>query len=322
MLYNSVKYIEKGRDPMDKIYYQYIKEIIKEGSFSKASNNLYISQPSLSRSILTLEKKLGIHIFDRSKPHLELTLEGEKYLNYLEKSINLKNEFIEEVNILNNSKSREINIGVIPWKSPVFLPRIIPDFKIKYPNIKVNLTMDNSTNLENLLEKDELDAVVIIGPINNNSLEFREIYSSNIVIMTNKDSRINKEFNKSNDILSNKKLKMKELENENFVLVKNNVRYGRVTRNIFHQFNINPKNIFEVANLDYAINMVSIDMGLSFIPECYAKNNAVQYQNICFFPIDESKVELNLIVVYKKENKDYPTVKNFINFVYNNYNMG
>lgn len=306
---------------MNKPVYEYILEIAKEGSFSKAANNLYISQPSLSRTIINLENKLGVEIFDRSKINIQLTIAGEKLVEYIQKSNALEKEFLSEIELIKCSKNQEINIGVISWKVPIFLPKIIPDFKTNFPNIKVNLTIDDSLSLENMLEKDELDVAIINGPVYNKNLEYRKLYSSNIIVMTNNNSNIFKEQLKTNNKISDKNLNLKDFENETFVILKADFRLGQIARNIFHNYNINPKNILEVANVNLAINMISIGMGISFIPDSFVKNNIIEDQNLCFFSLDKRDFELPLVVTYKKKKSNYASIKNFINFVYENYKL-
>ena len=59
---------------------KYVYEIYKEGSFSRAAKNLYISQPSLSATIKKLEQDIGITIFDRSTTPVQLTDAGKVYI--------------------------------------------------------------------------------------------------------------------------------------------------------------------------------------------------------------------------------------------------
>ena len=71
-------------------YKDYVYEIYKERSFSKAAQNLYISQPALSSAVSKYEKSLGFLIFDRSKNPLRLTSEGKIFLESIENIINIE----------------------------------------------------------------------------------------------------------------------------------------------------------------------------------------------------------------------------------------
>ncbi len=307
---------------MDKVIYQYILEILKERSFSKAASNLYIAQPSLSRAIINFENKLGVKIFDRSKNHIEITPAGEKIVSYIQMLQQLEKELVSDLELIKNANNRAINIGVISWKLPVFLPRVVPEFSARYPNIKVNLSINHSLKLESQLINDDLDIAIINGPIQNNSLKYLMLYSSNIVIIANSDSKLGKTFDLPGEKKdANKTIKMKDIANEDFVLLRNNTRIGQLSRNILHHYNIEPKNIIDVANVNSAIEMVSIGMGLSFIPDLFVKSEAIDKENICHFSIDKSSFKLPLLIVYKEDSMQNPNIKNFVDFVYNNYKI-
>lgn len=306
---------------MNKTIYKYILEILKEGSFSKAADNLYISQPSLSRSIIDLENRLGVKIFDRSKKYIVLTPAGERLVSYIEKSQQLEMELLSDLEAMKKLDSQAINVGVISWKLPVFLPRIIQEFKNNYPNVEINMSINHSVKLEGQLVKDDLDVAIINGPANNKSLEYLELYSSNIIIIANNDSKLVKRLNISKENKADGNIiHMKDIEHENFILLRENTRFGQLSRNILHHYyGAEPKNIIDVANVNSAINMVSIGMGLSFIPDLFVKSGSIDQDNTCYFSIDKSNFKMPLWIIFKKDKAKEPNIKNFIDFVYQNY---
>lgn len=72
---------------------EYIYEVYKEKSFSKAAANLFISQPSLSANVKRIEKRIGYPIFDRSTKPLQLTECGEKYIQAVERIMDIQKNF-------------------------------------------------------------------------------------------------------------------------------------------------------------------------------------------------------------------------------------
>ena len=85
---------------------EYVYEVYKEKSFSKAAQNLFISQPSLSANVKRIEKKVGYPIFDRSTKPLGLTECGEKYIQCVEKMHAAEMEFEKAAEI--RDKIREL----------------------------------------------------------------------------------------------------------------------------------------------------------------------------------------------------------------------
>ncbi len=308
---------------MFRIEDKYIIEIAKQKSFTKAAEKLYIAQPSLSRYILNLEDKLGIKIFDRSKSPIEITEAGEKLIEYIYKFRELEEGLMSELSRLkNNNDKTEVRIGIVPWRIPVFLPKIIPVFTRTYPNINVVLTEDVSPKLENLVLEDRVDVCVINGPVINKNLEFQELSSENIILVVPRASKIasdNYDFKKEQYLTSY--IDIKTLGQEKFILLKENFRLGKISRQIFKHHNIYPKDIIEVSHMNTAISMSSVGLGLTFMPESGVDRQSSGNNSPLYFSIGDPSFDFPLIIAYKKEKYENLSVKKFIDFVKENYKL-
>lgn len=139
---------------------KYVYEIYKEKSFSKAAQNLYISQPSLSARIKKIESELGAPIFDRSTSPLRLTEFGEAYIKAAEEIFQIEQQIENYVNDLNTLKSGHLSIGGSNLFAAYVLPPIILRFKQRYPDITIRLTEGNTAQLEEMLGNNTLDLVI------------------------------------------------------------------------------------------------------------------------------------------------------------------
>ncbi len=135
----------------------YIYEVYRERSFSKAAKNLYISQPSLSASVKKTEERIGAPVFDRGTTPLQLTECGKEYIKCVEKMLDIKNEFANYIKDMDELKKGQLSIGASSYFSSLILPPIIAKFTEKYPLIKVTLVEANSTLLEKRLLAGTLD---------------------------------------------------------------------------------------------------------------------------------------------------------------------
>ena len=90
----------------------YFYEVAELKSISKVSNNLHISQPALSHQLSSLEKQLGVTIFERSNKGVELTDKGKILYNYSKEILKLHNSLLDEINMTSESK-KEVKINVI-----------------------------------------------------------------------------------------------------------------------------------------------------------------------------------------------------------------
>ena len=147
-------------------YKEYVYEIYKEKSFSKAAQNLYISQPSLSARIIRLENELGAPIFDRSTSPLRLTEFGEIYIEAVEELMKLEARVKNHLSDLSALKAGHLSVGASNVFAAYALPPIITAFKRAFPAVDIRLTEGNTADLAYMLEKNELDLV-----IDNNSYD-------------------------------------------------------------------------------------------------------------------------------------------------------
>lgn len=141
-------------------YKNYVYEVYKEKSFSKAASKLYVSQPSLSARIIKLEEELGMPIFDRSTTPLRLTEFGKVYIKAAEAVKEAERGVLGFINDANMLKVGEIKVGASNVFAAYALPPIIAQFKSTYPDVKINLIEGNTEMLEELLSTNKVDMVI------------------------------------------------------------------------------------------------------------------------------------------------------------------
>lgn len=145
--------------------YKVFYVVAKNNSFSKAADELYVTQPSVSYSIKQLEDRLNTKLFQRNHKGIKITPEGKEILEYVKKSYNEiiigEREFREDRTL----KSGKISIGVQSHIGRFYLFPYIEDFHKKYPNIEINISSRNTFELIKLLENNDLDIVIDTSPI-------------------------------------------------------------------------------------------------------------------------------------------------------------
>ena len=138
----------------------YVYEVYKERSFSKAAANLYISQPSLSATVKKVEERIGAPIFDRSVSPIQLTECGRHYIKAVEEIMDTQSRFENYLNDLNELKTGQIAIGGSNLFASYILPPVITRFTQKYPLVKVHLVEANTPQLVDQLFRGTLDMVI------------------------------------------------------------------------------------------------------------------------------------------------------------------
>lgn len=139
---------------------KYIYEVYKTRSFSRAAENLYIAQPSLSAIVKKIEKKIGAPIFDRSTTPLQLTECGEQYIRFIERLMDMENEFGNYLNDLEGLHTGHLSIGGTNLFASYILPPLLTKFMKACPSIGIDLVESNTKSLEKQLLSGSLDLVI------------------------------------------------------------------------------------------------------------------------------------------------------------------
>ena len=144
--------------------FQYILTVAQCGSFSRAAETLYVSQPSLSRYISTLEKRLGTTLFDRGTTPVQLTAAGTIFCNYGKKILNLETALYRELQEQNALEERILRVGVPHISGDYILSRILPRMTKKYPFLRIDPISDYSYNLYHQLAAQKIDIACVAAP--------------------------------------------------------------------------------------------------------------------------------------------------------------
>lgn len=139
---------------------EYVYQVYKEGSFQKAAEKLYISQPSISACVRRIEDRLGCQLFDRSVKPLQLTECGVRYIAGVEKIMAIEREFSEYVNDWVGLRQGKLILGGSSVFSSLVLPPLMAAFRQKYPHIQLELVEETTARLEQLLQHGLIDLVV------------------------------------------------------------------------------------------------------------------------------------------------------------------
>ena len=161
---------------------EYFLSVAQKRSFSKAAQDLCISQQALSIHIARLESEFGVLLFERSHP-LSLTPAGEKLYFRVEKMLCLKVEIEQEMHEYLQQDREVINLGVSYEYARTILPQVLPDVCKRYPQVKINLLEDNPKELDLALTEGHIDLILSTTPFFGNNITVERLYSNDISLV-------------------------------------------------------------------------------------------------------------------------------------------
>ena len=142
-----------------------LKAIAAEGSFKRAADSLYVSQPAVSLQVQNLERQLDVPLFDRGGRRAQLTEAGHLLLNYGDKILSLCQETCRAIEDLQNLRGGTLIIGASQTTGTYMLPRMIGLFREKYPDVSVQLHVHSTRRTAWSVVNGQIDLAIIGGEI-------------------------------------------------------------------------------------------------------------------------------------------------------------
>jgi DNA-binding transcriptional LysR family regulator len=154
--------------------------VAKLGSFRKAAEQQFTTQPAISSRIAMLEEELGVRLFERDgNSKVLLTLKGQELIRYAERLMNLSNEFVHTAN-QDAAYSGLLRLGVSETIAHTWLSDFLKVLHQQLPDITVELTVDLSVNLRKQLADSVIDLAFLMGPTGDPSINDLPLWSSRL----------------------------------------------------------------------------------------------------------------------------------------------
>lgn len=169
----------------------------KSKSFSRAADALYVTQSTVTKRIRELEKELAAHLFTRGKRHIDLTAEGEIFLSYAKRMLELQDISFKEIGA-HGKFNRSLKIGATNSIYESDLPPLITNYLSSLKSNAIRITIDHSNDLLELLQDGVLDVVFSSVPLNKHGYECVPFQSDDLVLVAgSKNTAIQDEIMKS-----------------------------------------------------------------------------------------------------------------------------
>mgnify|MGYP000013644222 FL=1 len=255
---------------------EYIYEVYKEKSFSKAAANLFISQPSLSANVKRVEQRIGFPVFDRSTKPLEVTEYGKEYLRCVEEILSIQKGFSDYLHDLGNLDAGSLTLGGSNLFSSWILPPLISDFVTRYPNIKINLVEETTARLTEFLQKGAVDLILDNTDLGSESFASRIFQEEHLLLAVPRHFPANdslKEFQISEKQIQNQTfledqilpVPLNHFQELPFIMLKDENDTGKRARQICKSSHFTPNIILNMDQQMTAYNVCQSGLGISFI---------------------------------------------------------
>lgn len=181
---------------------RYFLTVAKEQSFTKAAEQLHITQPTLSRQLAALEEELGTELFHRSGRSITLTDEGLLLKRRALEILDLENRTVEEIKGTEEVIEGVVTVGCGEFAAVETLAKICQEFKKKYPGVQIALHTGTADTILEMMNKGLVDVGLFLEPVSTENLEYIRIPESDqwVVGMRPEDPLARKEMITKKDL--------------------------------------------------------------------------------------------------------------------------
>jgi DNA-binding transcriptional LysR family regulator len=301
---------------------RYIYEIYRTGSFSKAADNLNMTQPALSTSVRKTEERIGMPLFDRKTRPLSLTEAGRVYIDSIDRILRIEKDLDNHIHDMNSLDTGHLRIGGSHYMNAYILPSILTAFNQKYPGIKIEIMEASAATLSRMLTVRNIDLTFSCNHLFMKDFERYKAFHDFILLAVHKDNPINKKLQDKQltyqDIRERRQLladcpsvSLHEFANLPFILLTpgNNLR-DRALR-MFKDQGITPNIKLELSQLVTAFHLAAADYGVTFVSDRMILSDEVP---LVYYRIDSELAHRQFYALLSNQDYTPKAVRTFIHF--------
>ena len=280
-------------------------EVAKHKSFSKAAEELFISQPAVTKHIKELERKVGMGLIQRRRGGFSLTEAGKILFKYTHK---ISSHLMDIENLLENLKKDHqgiLKIGTTESYSKGLMPKLLSGYQASCPFMKIALEVGNSEEIEKSLLVYKNDLVLIAVTKKTSRFESIPFLKEELVLI----------ISPNHPLVKRKTVSLKELEKYPLIIRAKGSTTRRIILQAFKEVGIHPSLLIEAGSSEFIKQWVSEGKGVSIIVKRTVEDEE-RRKIIKTIPLLE-KLYLQVAFLYLKEEKSNPAIKTFVNFIEN-----
>ncbi|KAA9008414.1 LysR family transcriptional regulator [Paenibacillus spiritus] len=241
---------------------QYFVEAARLGSFSRAAESLYITQPTISKMIRHIEDELGTDLFHREGKSIRLTDAGEILLPKAQNIVESFQSLSSELDDLRQLKQGHIRIGLPPMVGAHFFPEVIGLFHRKYPQVSIRLHEDGARKVENDVETGLLDIGVVVLPVSEERFHVFSFIEESLELLVPAGHKL----------AGREGVRLAELAEEEFILFREDFALHDLIITECVRAGFQPKVVYESSQWDLIARMVAAGLGIALLPETIARD--------------------------------------------------
>ncbi|MEH7533339.1 LysR family transcriptional regulator [Bacillus toyonensis] len=271
----------------------YFKEIVKQGSISKAAEVLHIAQPPLSQLLKKLETDLGTTLIHRYRQKWELTATGEILYQYANQMLMQIQDVKQQIQEIEQGIGGTVNIGVSSTCSNMLID-YVSTFRTQYPNVKIKIVTGNSEELLKKLEQREIDVALLLRLGNSEQYEMKILKKQPTAVIIPSSWATS---------FSSQHVTIEQIAQFPFIMLgaMEGLSFNEDLFKVFDEHQVKPNIIIECKDIRMVVALVSRGLGLSVIPRMDYTSSFLEHTTL--FELKQFDFHLEPVIVKLKNQR-------------------
>ncbi|EOP26768.1 MULTISPECIES: LysR family transcriptional regulator [Bacillus] len=271
----------------------YFKEIVKQGSISKAAEVLHIAQPPLSQLLKKLETDLGTTLIHRYRQKWELTATGEILYQYANQMLMQIQDVKQQIQEIEQGIGGTVSIGVSSTCSNMLID-YVSMFRTQYPNVKIKIVTGNSEELLKKLEQREIDVALLLRLGNSEQYEMKILKKQPTAVIIPSSWATS---------FSSQHVTIEQIAQFPFIMLgaMEGLSFNEDLFKVFDEHQVKPNIIIECKDIRMVVALVSRGLGLSVIPRMDYTSSFLEHTTL--FELKQFDFHLEPVIVKLKDQR-------------------
>ncbi|HUW64931.1 MAG TPA: LysR family transcriptional regulator [Spirochaetia bacterium] len=280
---------------------EYFQTVARLQHFTRAAEELSLSQPALSRAIARLEEEMGVPLFERKGRTVSLNHYGELFLVRVNRALTEIAKGKQEIQDLLNPENGQVSLAFLHTLGNHLIPTLLGSFRRQYPQVNFRLHQDDTEAILDMLEAGEIDFGLSSPVITRKGLRWLDLLTEELLVIVPRGHRL----------AGRTGVELRELADELFVMLKKGYGLRAITDQLCQKAGFTPKVTFEGDEVATVAGLVAANLGVALVPEIPGLDEA----GLARLPVTRPVSRRVIGMAWKEGRYLSPAAKRFLTFV-------
>lgn len=252
--------------------------VAEKKSFSRAAENLHMTQPAVSQYIRSLEETMNVRLLERTNKYVRLTKAGEIVYHHAKEIVGLYGRMNHLVNDLSHEASGQLSIGASYTFGEYVLPHILARLLENYPRIQPDVTIGNTAEIAELIMSRQLDVGIVEGRFKENrQLTTQAFAEDRMILVASADHPLS---------IKTTAIEWKELSEQTWIIREEGSGTREAVEAVFERYALTPVRTMQFSSTQPIKEAVEAGLGISLLSE-WAVQKEIRYGELVQLPVKD-----------------------------------